>query len=483
MYVTPGILCTGVLLLAVYTAPVKLSEVYRCPSGLTGTMYTYRDQCYRYVHSSVTWDVANADCSSSNGGHLVVILDQAIQNFISSLPFPSDAYQVWIGFSDKIQEQTWKWVTGTAWSYDAWDQAHPQLCYGDNRACPEDCAYLRTSNGMWSEDHCNNAHVKYQYICQYNMSPTTTSTTTTSSPTTTKPSPTTTKPSPMTTKPATSKTLTSSTATTTTLPVTTQVTTLVTTSPLMTTTKTTSSSVTTASIMSTKSSTTAAPMVGRMGQLTDDGGALSQGGLIGLVLALILVVIVIALVLLVIVRKRNRRKRFEADDFQVRFQNHTYGTNRPPSSYQTGACNDSKSYATSNIYETPGPKQCNRESNCHGYENPVNRSTLDRIGQESHYASVKECDMVYLPDTHPDMPYKQSERLNNTSAGLHYCSVSSEMTDPSYVSPKPQKEMSEEVLSNRSNEGLLRCLEEYSKDPGAYDNNLYINNKNSYVNK
>ncbi|XP_060071333.1 GATA zinc finger domain-containing protein 14-like [Ylistrum balloti] len=150
--------------------PVHSSELYRCPSGLSGTMYTYNGQCYRYVDSAVTWDTANAVCSSSNGGHLVVILDQATNDFImSTVAFSSTTYQVWIGFTDRDAEQVWKWVTGEGWNYDNWDIGYPVYCFGTNELCPEDCAYVRTSDGEWREDHCNSAQVKYQYICHYGI--------------------------------------------------------------------------------------------------------------------------------------------------------------------------------------------------------------------------------------------------------------------------------------------------------------------------
>ncbi|XP_033724731.1 uncharacterized protein LOC117314747 isoform X2 [Pecten maximus] len=498
MFMTPGILSTIVLVLGLYVARLKSSEVYRCPAGLSGTMYTHNSHCYRYVDTTATWDEASADCSSTDGGHLVVILDQSTQNFIASLPFSANTYQIWIGFSDRSQEQHWKWVTGEEWSYDFWYTGYPKLCYGPNDVCPEDCAYMRKSDGRWREDHCNNNHIRYQYICQYDMGPPTTATTkpTTTTTTTTKPTTTTT----MTTKPTTTTTTSHTTSKDTTTVL-----------PLTTVTRTTTSTPAITVTMTTEPSTTTEPMVAGMGQLQDGDKSLSTGGLIGLLLMLIILILLILVVLLIIIRRR--RKRYEAEDISVRFQNHTYNTNQPNNSFLDGQIGTSV-HSVGNIYETPQLKHCN-ESLYHdkSYETPVNRDTLCCKGQHSHYDLVKESDMVDLPealyhdksyetpvsrdtlcykgqDNHYDL-VKESDTVDLPDKYSSYsevdfqkpgcvdvrsCGVSSRVDDPTYSND--QTEASDPILENRNNEELLRYFEEYNKVPTGYDNNLYVDYKN-----
>ncbi|XP_069118507.1 uncharacterized protein [Argopecten irradians] len=482
MFVTPGILRTSILVLVLYIVPMKSSELYRCPTGLSGTMHTHDGHCYRYMDTRVTWDAASADCSSTNGGHLVVILDQSTNNFISSLPFSSTTYQIWIGFTDKDQEQLWKWVTGASSRYDSWSLGYPELCYGGNSVCPEDCAYMRTSDGKWREDHCNNNNVKYQYVCQYDMGPTTASTTT---PTTTPTTTTTTTPTTTTTTPTT--TTTTPTTTTTTPSPTTKTTPTTTSTSTTTTTTTTTTSTAAASVtLTTQVTTTTQQTVVGMGQLQKEDKVLSAGGLAGLVVTLIILILLILAVLLLIIRRRNRKKRFEAEEFQVRFQNHTYDTNRLPNSFVDEQMETSNiQHTVENIYETPGPKACNGDSfHDFSYEKPVNRDTLDCMGPDpmthdpvackgadSYYDSMKEADMVDLPDKH----YSEVDfaGCDDTQS----CDASSVMSDPTY-SNVPQKEASHHVVENRSNEELLRYFEEFNKAPTGYDNNLYVCDKN-----
>ncbi|XP_060062445.1 uncharacterized protein LOC132543008 [Ylistrum balloti] len=445
MFPTLRISPTSMVVLGLCIASVRSSEVHRCPSDLTGTMYTHNGQCYRYVNSRVTWDVARADCSSRNGGHLVVILDRSTQDFISSLQFPKYTQQVWIGFSDRKREQAWTWVTGDVRTFKFWAIGNPVLCFGNNVLCPEDCAYLRTSDGRWIEDKCNDVHVKYQYICQYDMSSTTTSPTTTTSIITT-----------MLATPATTPYQTTTTTTSTAMPSTTTKT------PSTTKTKKslplTSKTVTPVSLTTTHASTTGSPVAGGTGQLLDEDKALSKGGLVGLVLALVVVLGVIAVVLLVIIRKRNRRKRYEEDDIPVRFENRTYDTNRPPNLFvdeQTVISNGLRS--TENIYATPAPKPCNnRVLHQNAYDIPDNCDV-----SAGHYDTVKDCDMIDL-DVDKNGAY----------------TTNGDMEDSTYSDTKPKKGTGLEVFENRTNDELLKCFEKFNKAPTAYNNNLYSGDSN-----
>jgi Lectin C-type domain len=124
------------------------------PAGLTS----------RYKESAMpqTWVDAERDCESE-GGHLIVIDDQAENVWMSSVAAKSvtnnkSTHQLsWIGLGDSATEGAFRWVSGRAVDLALWADSEPNSLYGD-----EDCVEIRAT-GQWNDDHCD---AKLTYVCE-----------------------------------------------------------------------------------------------------------------------------------------------------------------------------------------------------------------------------------------------------------------------------------------------------------------------------
>ncbi|XP_023929944.1 perlucin-like, partial [Lingula anatina] len=155
------------------------SQLYRCPSGLAYTVYTYGHKCYQFVNMERYWGEAQSYCSYS-GGMLVEIYDQSTMDFIRSRLNGLghwDNNGVWFGAHDMHSEGSWQWNSGATWSYTNWGPNEPHGYWPAYRV--NDCGVLRREhNWRWGTYPCNTLSYHYKFICMYNMSPPTTTTTT-----------------------------------------------------------------------------------------------------------------------------------------------------------------------------------------------------------------------------------------------------------------------------------------------------------------
>jgi hypothetical protein len=81
---------------------------------------------YKADMNRTDWE--SAQTAASSGGHyLATITSAAEQQFIVStfLTGPSEKQVFWIGGTDKVEEDTWAWVTGEAFSYTNWKDWEP----------------------------------------------------------------------------------------------------------------------------------------------------------------------------------------------------------------------------------------------------------------------------------------------------------------------------------------------------------------------
>ncbi|XP_077862274.1 macrophage mannose receptor 1-like [Saccoglossus kowalevskii] len=127
----------------------------------------YQDgNCYKLeaAQGPKTWFQASDECTGL-GGHLVVISNKAINDFLQS--YASTYY--WIGLHDVDHEGTFQWVDGTPLddnAYKNWDDGQPddwQLFNG------EDCVEIRHNNGKWNDKKCTETITLENYICQREM--------------------------------------------------------------------------------------------------------------------------------------------------------------------------------------------------------------------------------------------------------------------------------------------------------------------------
>jgi hypothetical protein len=100
---------------------------------------------------------AEADCVAQ-GGHLLSVHTQAIQDWAQNEAFAIAGDEWWIGLNDVAQEGAFKWTDGTPVDFDYWNEGEP------NNAGEEDCANIPAwTGGRWNDLPCDHAH---PYICR-----------------------------------------------------------------------------------------------------------------------------------------------------------------------------------------------------------------------------------------------------------------------------------------------------------------------------
>lgn len=126
-----------------------------CPLGYVADPVT--GSAYRVVPSYGNWLTAEADCEDDgNGTHLVVIDDATELARVGALTLP---FQLWIGLTDRKQEDHFRWVTGpfTRQIDLPWKAGEPNDSNG------EDCVELTETDEYNDEDCVTGIN---QYICE-----------------------------------------------------------------------------------------------------------------------------------------------------------------------------------------------------------------------------------------------------------------------------------------------------------------------------
>lgn len=121
-----------------------------CGLGMMG------DHAYYYCPGPLTWAEARTTCMGF-GGDLVIIGDQAEQDFLLGQPLPAVPVH-FIGLSDEAVEGTFVWVDGSALGFAPWGAGEP-----NDALEGEDCAQLRAPEGEWNDIACTTAG---SFICE-----------------------------------------------------------------------------------------------------------------------------------------------------------------------------------------------------------------------------------------------------------------------------------------------------------------------------
>jgi hypothetical protein len=111
---------------------------------------------YRFatLGADAPWIVAESDCES-DGGHLIVIDDNAENTWLTGELTARNSGDTWVGASDHVSEGSFKWVTGSAVGFATWDINEP-----NNSGGIEDCVET-LAGGFWNDAACSHlmAHV------------------------------------------------------------------------------------------------------------------------------------------------------------------------------------------------------------------------------------------------------------------------------------------------------------------------------------
>ncbi|GAA4318703.1 hypothetical protein GCM10023184_03070 [Flaviaesturariibacter amylovorans] len=116
------------------------------PTSLPGYTYkgTYGGHTYFISNTATTPEDAHAKAVAL-GGHLVTISDAQENAFVSAM---SPNY-IWIGFTDRAVEGTYKWITSEPVSYTRWNGGEPNNAGGGQG---EDWAVINWGpNGTWND--------------------------------------------------------------------------------------------------------------------------------------------------------------------------------------------------------------------------------------------------------------------------------------------------------------------------------------------
>jgi hypothetical protein len=126
-----------------------------CPASYV-QMIAGRPQRYHVVSQPLPWADAQADCIDDAPGktHLVVIDESAEMQGLDLLT----GTDVWLGYTDRITEGTFRWVTNAQSTFDGWAQNQP-----DDAGGAEDCAQQKRAPAKWYDLSCTDA---LAYVCE-----------------------------------------------------------------------------------------------------------------------------------------------------------------------------------------------------------------------------------------------------------------------------------------------------------------------------
>lgn len=107
--------------------------------------------------TNLGWLAAESACEQDGPGtHLVVIDDTAENTTVDAI---SAASRTWIGYSDLITADSWRWVTSQPALDDGWDTGGGGADEPDGTG---DCAAI-DQNGSWQDQSCADSR---DYVCE-----------------------------------------------------------------------------------------------------------------------------------------------------------------------------------------------------------------------------------------------------------------------------------------------------------------------------
>lgn len=130
---------------------------------------TVGGQCLMlYTATPRSWTDANTACMNA-GAHLAVLATQQQHTAAKAL---AGTNNTWIGLTDVANENQFRWVDNTPFSFTAWDPMEPNNGQG---AYEEDCIVIAGARaGDWDDRPCSDQVAgvtagccTYAYLCQF----------------------------------------------------------------------------------------------------------------------------------------------------------------------------------------------------------------------------------------------------------------------------------------------------------------------------
>jgi len=122
----------------------------------------FKENCYQYVDTAMTWAEAEAVCNSKilGGGpvHLASVHSEEENSFVSSLIKENS----WLGGHDRHKDGDWTWSDGSPFNYRNWGKGEPN---NQGASKDEDCLELYTSkySNEWNDVSCSR---KMKFVCK-----------------------------------------------------------------------------------------------------------------------------------------------------------------------------------------------------------------------------------------------------------------------------------------------------------------------------
>jgi len=128
----------------------EVSDIYTpMANGVPGEAVSWNGHYYQLfdLDDVTTWESAEAYCESL-GGYLATITSAEEDAFLYNNIVRAAGYQdAYFGFTDKVEEDRWKWVTGEAADYTNWAGGEPSSGRAENYGL----YYHKFKDGKWGD--------------------------------------------------------------------------------------------------------------------------------------------------------------------------------------------------------------------------------------------------------------------------------------------------------------------------------------------
>ncbi|XP_071139219.1 perlucin-like protein [Mytilus edulis] len=119
--------------------------------------FQFRNNCYLFTYTSVTWDHARDMCKSKKS-NLVKINDADENRWLGTKITNAGKTQIWLGGSDPTGRNTWMWISDfTELNYKNWSPGNPS-------SNDEQCMMMYSKSFKWNDGECYSK--RGGYICE-----------------------------------------------------------------------------------------------------------------------------------------------------------------------------------------------------------------------------------------------------------------------------------------------------------------------------
>ncbi|KAK7929017.1 hypothetical protein WMY93_005412 [Mugilogobius chulae] len=136
----------------------KLSEMALERGDCPTFWFPFKDRCYKYMASPMSWIDAEIFCLSQ-GSNLVSIHSQEEQEFVKSLigNFDPTRSRTWTGLRDKDKDHFFMWTDGCPLQFENWQDGEP-----NNHGGHEHCVDVNGVDMLWNDITCTE---KFPFVC------------------------------------------------------------------------------------------------------------------------------------------------------------------------------------------------------------------------------------------------------------------------------------------------------------------------------